>query len=73
MTKGEIEQYTNAGQHWLKATAVVGSIFAGLVVVMALASSDPGPRQATAESGTRTKEVSAAEWREEASKVMSHK
>jgi hypothetical protein len=71
MTKREIEQYTNAGQHWLKASAVVGSIFAGVVIVMALASSDPGPRQATAESATATTEFSAAERRQEASNAMS--
>jgi hypothetical protein len=74
MTKCEIEQYTNAtveGQPWLKASAVVGSIFAAMVVVMALASSGPGPRQASADNATATTEFSASGRREEPSKVMS--
>ncbi|MFL6946619.1 MAG: hypothetical protein ACJ8FU_00325 [Xanthobacteraceae bacterium] len=74
MTKCEIEQYTKAavdGQPWLKASAVVGSIFAAVVVVMALASSDPGPRQASAENATATTEFSASGRREEPSKVNS--
>ena len=74
MTKREIAQYTNAaveGQRWLTASAVVGSIFTTVVVVMAIASSDPGPRQAGAESATVTTEFSASERRHEASEVMS--
>jgi hypothetical protein len=74
MTKCEMEQYTKAavqGQPWLKASAVVGSIFAAVVVVMALASSDPGPRQAIADDAATTTEFSASGRREEPSKVMS--
>jgi hypothetical protein len=36
---------------WLKANAVVGSIFAAALVAMAVAGSDPGPRHAMAQVG----------------------
>jgi hypothetical protein len=55
MTKREIQQYTNAStddqrsfQRWLGVSAVVGSIFAGVVIAIAVAASDPGPREASA-------------------------
>jgi hypothetical protein len=68
MTKREIEQYTNAGQHWLKASAVVGSIFAGVVIVMALASSDSPmghrcevrPKRRRGKAGLRTAQAKIA-------------
>jgi hypothetical protein len=64
MTKGEIvsayrhmsNEDRDCFDRWLKANAVVGSIFAAALMAMAVAGSDPGPRHAMAQVG----EASAA-------------
>ena len=57
MTKREILQYKNLSTNdqrtfdrWLKANAVAGSLFWAAVVAIAMATSNPGPREASAKS-----------------------
>jgi hypothetical protein len=76
MTKHEIRQYksvTSEDQRtfdrWLKVSAVVGSIFAAVVVVIAIAASDPGPRDAGATSPKSTAS-GTSEWRRSAYELM---
>jgi hypothetical protein len=67
MTQSEYRTYMqmwtkdrNAFDRWMKASAVVGSIFAAAVVIMAVTSSKaPGPEQAAA-GGTPGTEISAS-------------
>jgi|SRR6266540_7387193 len=77
MTKREILQYKSVSANdqrtfdrWLKASAVVGSIFAAVVFATAMAASDPGPRQADAK-GTKATEFGTSEKRHDASRVLS--
>jgi hypothetical protein len=76
MTRHDLLQYKNVSaeeqrsfNRWLKVSAVVGSIFAAVVVAIAIAASDPGPREAGAKSPKTTK-FGASE-QHDASRVMS--
>jgi hypothetical protein len=77
MTRHDLLQYKNESaedqrsfNRWLKVSAVVGSIFAAVVVAIAIAASDPGPREAGAKTPKATK-FGTSEKRHDASTVMS--